>query len=286
LNGHTTIADGKNFDSGSGTGVTTLRGDTTISSPKTFQVGGQSVFYEQVTIGQVNSNGAKTLQLYGDFHQSDDNTPRVSTFTTGTGAITMLGDISVGSGKFFKMDSTGSGEFVTGQGGVSLNGDTTIASAKTFQTGTGASVTINGPTQIAANTGYTFNVGDDVTGFGGIKFHGATTVGAYQDGLSRDFTVYGNVVFANDKDGTVKDFTTANDGSINFNGDLSLNTGKSITFAAAGAGNLVTSNNGHVALNGDTTVAQNKRFDLGTSTSIQCLSDVTTGSATYCLSAR
>jgi len=86
------------------------------------------------------------------------------TFTTGTGAVAINGDITIaatkgitktaGAGNFDF--SLGSGTFKTSYGANTLSGDTTIAGTKTFTTGTGA-VTIKG--NVSVDAGKTVTLG-------------------------------------------------------------------------------------------------------------------------------
>jgi len=73
-----------------------------------------------------------TLTLTCSTLVSLDGTTTVSganTFTTGTGAVTIKGDMSIDAGKDFDM-SAGAGTFATGTGAVSLDGDSTVAAGK------------------------------------------------------------------------------------------------------------------------------------------------------------
>jgi len=98
-----------------------------------------------ITQDTITLVGATAISLDGD-----TSVNAAHTFTTGTGNVTIKGDMSIDADKDFDM-SGGTGTFATGTGNVSLNGDVTIAADKnlamsgtaTFTTGTG-DVTING----------------------------------------------------------------------------------------------------------------------------------------------
>merc|ERR1712187_754652 len=106
----------------------------TIENPATFTVGssagngGASTFYGDVTIG--GSGNTVTTQIYGDFAQGGTG----STFSTGDGAISLNGDVTIAAEKDFEMTLGGGtpGTFATAEGAVALNGDVTIANSKTL----------------------------------------------------------------------------------------------------------------------------------------------------------
>ena len=79
-----------------------------------------------------------------------------STFTSGSGAIALNGDVTIASGKDILMQ--GASTFTSGSGDVTLAGDVTIDSDKTFTTGTGA---------VALNGDVTFASGGDIYVKGG-----------------------------------------------------------------------------------------------------------------------
>jgi len=77
-----------------------------------------------ITQDTITLVGATALTLDGD-----TSVNAAHTFTTGTGNVTIKGDMSIDADKDFDM-SGGTGTFATGTGAVSLNGDVTVASGK------------------------------------------------------------------------------------------------------------------------------------------------------------
>lgn len=311
LNGHVSVASGKNigmtgagtFTSGSGTvqfngnteitgsntfttglGAVSLKGATTVDASTAFTVGtagsgGATTLYGTLTVG--DSTGAAATTLHGSLTQNDVGGTG-STFTTGTGAVTLSGDVEVASGKNLHMVASGTGTFQTGTGAVTLNGDTGVATARTFTTGA-AAVTINGPTTVADNT--LFNFGS--TGAGGtVQMFGPVIIGSGTTNThSRTLTLYGNLVQNDDLDGTGSTISTGT-GQVTINGDTSVAINKDFLMDNTGTGQFRTGT-GTVGLNGDTTVASSKTLTVATYTNaIQC--DQASGSVgdTFCKATR
>jgi len=166
LNGHTTVANNKDLHmtstgSGtfqSGTGTVALHGNVNIAGAKTFtsgtgQVslagavqiadntplsvgspgqGGITQMFGTVEIGG-NTLGTSTgLDVYGNVRFLDDISGAPRTFSTGTGAVALNGDVTVATDKNLHMTDTGTGTFKTGTGPISLNGDVTVKAASDF----------------------------------------------------------------------------------------------------------------------------------------------------------
>lgn len=282
LSGDTSISGSKTFSSG--TGAVSLNGATTIASSKAFTVGtsgsgGTTTLYGNVVIGAV-ANGV-TLTVNGNFAQADSTSS--STFSTGTGAISLNGDVSIAQNKNLAMSSTGTGTFTTGTGTVTLSGNVLISGSNTFTTGTGA-VSILGSTTIADSKPFT--VGSSGAG-GQVNLYGAVLIGANDNSASTSLTVYGNVAFNDDASGTAKTFSTGS-GTISLNGDVAVAFNKNLAMSSAGSGTFTTGT-GSISLNGDTTVKSGKSFYLATSSStmaINCVSANSAAGSSYCLADR
>mmetsp|Transcript_105696 Transcript_105696/g.252116 ORF Transcript_105696/g.252116 Transcript_105696/m.252116 type:complete len:704 (+) Transcript_105696:55-2166(+) len=294
LNGHVTVASGKNLvmtatgagQFTTGTGVVTLNGDTTVAGSGTFTSGlgavtlkgavtvdpsiaftvgsagsgGATTLYGNVVIG--DSSGAASCTVNGNIVQADVGATQ-TTITSGTGAVTLNGDVTVATGKNLHMTATGAGTFQTGTGAVSLNGNVQVGGSSTFNTGTGA-VNLNGPTVVADNQ--PFSVGSYGNG-GVVQLFGATTVGSNAaNGASSSLTVYGDVSFNNDQDGTAKTFSTAT-GQITFNGDVAIAANMDLIMANTGTGQFQTGT-GTVTLSGNTNVVTGATFTVDDFTNI------------------
>jgi len=174
---------------------------------------------ETVTVIVAPSVAEQRLTLGGAVVISGANT-----FTTGTGAVSLNGDVTVAAGKDIGM--SGAATFTTGTGAISLNGDVTVAANKdigmsgtaTFTTGTGA-IALNGDVTVAANMDIGMSgTATFTTGTGAISLNGDVTVAADMDiGMSGTGT-----------------FTTGT-GAIALNGDVTVAAGMDISLAA-GAG--------------------------------------------------
>eukprot|EP00933_Yihiella_yeosuensis_P048864 TRINITY_DN4529_c0_g1_i1.p1 TRINITY_DN4529_c0_g1~~TRINITY_DN4529_c0_g1_i1.p1 ORF type:complete len:722 (+),score=123.64 TRINITY_DN4529_c0_g1_i1:138-2303(+) len=314
LNGDVTVATGKNLhmvSTGSGTfqtgtGTVTLYGSTTISGTNTFTTGsgaialngnvaiansktltvgsagngGATTLFGNVVVGNTATGNGASLTVNGALTQADV-TGAVSAFTTGTGAVSLNGDVTVASGKNLHMDSAGAGTFQTAQGQATFYGSTVVSGSNTFSTGSGA-VSLNGATAVAA--GKSFTVADP-SNHGAVQLFGDVTVGGSTgSGTSSSLTVYGNVVFNNDNDGTVKTFTTAQ-GAITLKGDVSIDANKNLIMASSGTG-AFTTGTGDVTLNGNTEVEQSKWFKIGGGNALNCASNNANPASTYCMANR
>jgi hypothetical protein len=83
-----------------------------------------------------------TIKLVGDTAITLDGDTALDgthTFTTGTGNVTVKGDMSIDAGKDFDM-SAGAGTFATGTGAVSLAGNVGLATTKSYTSGTASAI--------------------------------------------------------------------------------------------------------------------------------------------------
>mmetsp|Transcript_96826 Transcript_96826/g.172285 ORF Transcript_96826/g.172285 Transcript_96826/m.172285 type:complete len:722 (-) Transcript_96826:130-2295(-) len=316
LNGHTTIASGKNLEltssgagqlttgtgaitlngavtiSGSnslttGTGAIALNGDTAVAASKTLTVGtagsgGATTLYGNTVIGATAAGGAATLTVNGNMAQGDVTGDAVSTLSTGGGAVSLNGDVTVAQHKNLYMVQTGTGAFRTGTGAISLNGNTEVTGSNTFTSGTGA-VTLQGSVALADNVPFT--VGSVGNG-GGAQFFGTVIIGGSSGtGMSTSLTVHGDVAFNNDNDGTPKTFSTGT-GAIALNGDVSIAANKDLLMANSGNGQFRTGT-GNVNLNGDVTVESSKSLTIAQYTNqIVCTHSSSEVANTYCMASR
>ncbi|CAE7215742.1 unnamed protein product [Symbiodinium natans] len=283
LNGATTVTGSNTFTSG--LGAVSLKGAVTVDASTAFTVGtagsgGTTTLYGDVIIG--NSAGAASCTVNGNIVQADVGAT-ATTITSGTGAINLNGDVTVASNKNLHMTATGSGSFQTGTGSVTFNGNTQVAGGSTFSTGGTDQVTFNGPVQIADSQ--PFSVGSAGNG-GVVQLFGATTVGSTAvNGASSSLTVYGDVTFNNDQDGTLKTFATAG-GQITLNGDVGVAAAKNFIMANTGTGQFQ-SGTGTVKLYGDTSVETGKTFTVVDYTNvINCNHAAADAGSTFCKASR
>lgn len=136
LNGDVTISGSKTFHTG--TGSVSLNGATTVAGDMPFSVGapgtgGDSQFFGNVYIGGSSGATSKLLDVYGNVVFRDDVDGTTKTFNNRqTGQTSYYGNVFIAAGKNFEMDSPGGGLFMTGTGAVSLRGDVTITDTHTF----------------------------------------------------------------------------------------------------------------------------------------------------------
>jgi hypothetical protein len=260
INGDITIAGAKTFTTG--TGAVTLSGDVTVADAKTFQVGattalgGISTFYGHVVIGDTTTTKTRDLTLNGDFLQQDDASTPMSTFTTGTGAITLKGSVAQDAGKNYIQNSGGAGTFSTGTGAITLNGPVTQTSTNTFTTGTGA-VTLSGDTTISASKKLTVGT----AGSGGVStLYGNVIVGGSAGSQDADLTLYGH--FAQTASPSQAPTFTTGTGKITLNGDVSVATNKDLIMENTGNGVFQTGT-GAITLNGDASISGSHKLTVG-----------------------
>jgi len=127
---------------GNGTGIAISANGTYVGAYLDLRRGGSSQFSIDPTNGVVTG---LQVQLSGNFSQTG-----ATTFSTGTGAVTLNGPVTV----------SGTNTFATGTGNISLNGSIVTnviqTGAVNFSTGTGT-VTLNGNTSVVS--GKTVSVG-------------------------------------------------------------------------------------------------------------------------------
>lgn len=165
--------------------------------------------------------------------------PGVGNFTSGTGAVSLPGHVTVSANKNLHMAS-GDGSFVTGAADGYFNGDVAVAADKNiimnpngngkFESGNGT-VTIAGNLSLAMENDRTFT-----SGSGAVILNGSTTV-----------------------DGD-KTFGTGS-GAVTLSGDVTVVTEKDLKMAT-GTG-AFQSGSGSVTLNGPTAVTGTKVFTVG-----------------------
>jgi hypothetical protein len=138
FNGNTQIANSKTFTTGAGANVV-LNGPTTVGDTYPFSVGatagngGTSHFHGATTVGDSTLGTSASFTVYGDVTFADDTDGTTKEFTTGTGQITLSGNVDVSAGKsLIMLTSGGGGQFQTGTGAVSINGPVTVASGNSF----------------------------------------------------------------------------------------------------------------------------------------------------------
>mmetsp|Transcript_128087 Transcript_128087/g.370758 ORF Transcript_128087/g.370758 Transcript_128087/m.370758 type:complete len:710 (+) Transcript_128087:171-2300(+) len=262
LNGATTISGTNTFTTG--TGAIALQGDTTISDGKALNVGstsasgGTATFNGPVVVGDSSSGATTSFTMYGNFAQNDGGVGAGTTFSTGTGTISANGDVLVASGKDLTMVHTGGGTFTSGMGNVNFYGSVIINGANTFTSGTGVN-TFNGLTKVV--NGANFHVGD-ASSQGSSSLMGPVTVGDSTAGLSSSLLVYGDVTFRDDTTPTAKSFTSDLSGSFTINTDVAIGQHKDLLMDTGGTGAFSTGT-GTVTLSGNTIVADGASFTMG-----------------------
>ncbi len=226
------------------------------------------------------------------------------TFTTGTGNVTVKGDLSIDAGKDFDM-SAGAGTFATGTGNVTLGGNVTISGSKTLDTGTGLT-TIKGTLECEGNRI------DDAGGAATISFDGSgnTTIngnlavsGTFEiadASVTGDFDIQGEDLQAttgtlnisksgsmttikgtlNTDEAVTMDTTLVVAGNVEFNANTQLGNQKTdtVTLKADVAGDGTTNadfdlsassgafltTTGTVTIGGNCTISGSKTFTTGT----------------------
>jgi len=269
LNGDTTVHALRTFTTGQA--AVTLRGDTTVSASKTFTVGaagsgGASTLYGTLTVGGTGTNQARTVTVNGIIQQADDADGTASTFTTGTGAVTLNGHVAVASGKNLAMTSSGNGAFTSGAGDVRLYGATTVEGSKSFTSGTG-SVTLKGVTTIdTGGTGTILNVGTAGVA-SDTMLYGNVQIGASDQQQSTKLLLYGDFEQLDDHktDEPKNTFKTAT-GQITLNGNVAIDTGKNLVMNGASeftTGTAAVTINGAATFNENVVITNPKTFTFG-----------------------
>jgi len=257
LSGNAVVSGTKTFATGAGT--MSIKGATTVADSTTFTVGsagngGATTMYGNVRIGNSGSGQAATMTTYGDFTQTDSGGDKK--FKTGTGVISINGDINVRSGKNLKMITWGNGVFQTGTGPVRFYGDVEVKTTKTFTSGTGA-VKLKGATTVAQNTAFTVGV----AGSGGTStFYGDVVVGGSSNGQAASVTMYGD--FAQNDAGSARTFTTGA-GTISLKGSTTVAADKNLHMDSSGSGTFQTGT-GDGTFFGNTVISGSNTFETGT----------------------
>jgi hypothetical protein len=246
LNGATTVSGSNTFTSG--TGAVTLNGATTVADDTNFAVGSSSSttgsvdIFTDVTIG--TSSLARALTLNGNFGQA--TTPTAFTFTTGNGQITLNGHVKQDDNKNFVQGSSpgsGTGTFQTGTGGATFNGNIVQSGTNTFATGSGTN-TLGGDVTISSPK--TLTVAGGVTDLQAVTVQGDLTL----SGPTSSFSMTPGT-------GTFSTSTSPATNAVQFNGDVTLASGKDITMAGA---STFTTGTGTVTLAGPTNLGSPSTF--------------------------
>lgn len=230
-------------------GTTFVAGEVLISSGTDgTMTKAQAWTYGTGANGGLTQTGTGATAFTGNIGQTG-----VTTFSTGTGVVSLNGDTTHASAKHLTSAggaanfnwSASSGTFSTGTGAIALNGDSTVASAKhitaaggasnfnwsassgTFSTGTGA-VALNGDTTVAS--------AKSITSSGGAaNFNWSASSGTFSTGTGV-VTVGGGTNAVNI--GTVANFGTITLGHatgsnlITLNGGVIVGSGKTLTLGA------------------------------------------------------
>lgn len=252
-----------------GTGALTLAatalsisGDVTIAAGKTLTVGsagsgGAVRLYGATTIGDSANGAGSSLTLHGAMSQQDTKdgggSAVVSAFTTGTGTVSLKGNVAIGSGKTLTVGASGASSATTIYGDVTIGntgsgGDKTLTlygsyaqskaytTAQTWTANADITVSIDGNVNIGtASTARAVQIG--ATGVTGstLAVHAATTIGATDaSGNMKSLTVNGN--FAQSQaSGQASTFSTGT-GAVALNGDTNIADSKNFHVGSAGAG--------------------------------------------------
>jgi fibronectin-binding autotransporter adhesin len=136
-----------------------ITGSTNVAS--TINLATSTANTQIVNIGSTgNTNNAVTINsgaTGGIALNGNTTVGGSSTFSTGSGLVSLNGDTTMANGKNFTQN--GGGTFSTGSGNVSLNGSTTVASGKTFTvtdsaTALGGNLDVNGSAALKAGADF------------------------------------------------------------------------------------------------------------------------------------
>lgn len=262
LNGDTVISGSKSFTTG--TGSVSLQGATTVSDNTAFTVGsaaagGTSTLHGDVVIGATGTGNSVVTTIYGDITQTGESSNPGATgaqFTTGTGAVTLNGDVTVAQDKDLHMTHPGTGTFQTGSGQITFNGNGIFPSTQTFETGSGT-VTIRGDTTISNPA--TFTVGGAGSA-GATTLYGNVQVGGSGNGEGVSTQIYGPFSQTDDPGAAAATFSTGT-GAVSINGATTVAADKDVVMDT-GTGSFQTAQ-GQVHLNGDVIIANAKTFSTG-----------------------
>jgi len=275
LNGNTEVTNANTFTTG--TGAVSIQGDTTVSDSKTVTVGasagaGGAITLNGATTVAVSSGTALTVA--GDFSQTG-----ATTFSTGTGQISLNGDVGIAAGKDLAM-ANGAGTVTTGTGTVTVNGNIDQLGATTFSTGTGA-VVFNGATAVAEGKSFSVGTNSLTAADTPTQLFGTVTIG--HTNVGRSLTVKGNVEFTQSSDNGAPTFSTGV-GAITINGDVGMAADKNLIMATSGTGGLTTGT-GNVNLNGYVAMGHGAAFSLN-GVAVQCDQNSGTLSSQICSGTR
>jgi len=220
LGGNVAISGSKTF--GTGTGKTTINGDIDLAASSDMVViAGDSKVDFGVGTGIFRSTtGANTLM-------GDVTITGAKKLTTGTGAVSLDGPVSIGTGIDVTADGAGcdldyvlsDGFFKSPTGTNTLGGNVVISGSKTLTTGTGKTI-INGDIDLAASSDLVVVAGDSKVDFG---------VGT---GIFRS-TTGTNTLMGDTSIAGAKTFSTGT-GAVSLDGEISIGTGISMTADGAG----------------------------------------------------
>ena len=249
------IGGGYDFTFGSGDGKMDLSAGTGVfkSTKGTNTLGGDVVIVDDKTF----TTGTGAIALNGDITVASGKDITMSgagTLTSGTGAVTLAGPttianlaaITAGSGSAAYNLVASTGAFTTSTGTNTLSGNVVISGSKTFTSGTGA-VALNGPTTIA-------NLAAITAGSGSAAYDLSASTGAFKTPQGA-VTINGATTFAANKGIAM----TAGTGAM----DFSLGTGVFKTTTGA-----VTVGPADVTVSGNASFSKNVAYSLNATTSI------------------
>jgi hypothetical protein len=228
--------------------------------------GSQTADGDFVITGTVDLQGNITASAGNpDFDWSGSS----GAFSTGTGAVTIAGDLTHSGNVSFDYSGS-SGTFKTSTGTNTLNGNVVIAGSKTLATGTGT-VTVNGATTFSANINVGCAAGTTAVDFSAGTGTFKTTTGAHT--LAGDVTISGS-----------KTLTTGT-GNVSIKGATIWDAGLDLSFAGAGDGTvdfstqtgIFKTTTGAHTIGGDVTVAANKYLSFTAGTGYVQINGATSG---------
>lgn len=174
--------------------------------------------------------------------------------TTHLHTLKVVEHATVEGGNFDMTASTGT--FQTGTGSITLKGDVSIDASKTLSTGTGAAVNLNGDTTVASGRSLTVGASGSATP---TNLYGPLNLGA-SGGTGSPLTMYGSFT-QNDDGGGSSTFATAT-GGHSLNGDIDIAANKYLHLNTGGTGTFRTGT-GAISMNGDVAVASTKSVTAG-----------------------
>ena len=220
VNGTTTTLDVEtlsvedaNITIGTGANATVGSGITVGDDSKHLisYAGADTACLKNVTATSITTNTNGSLTVHGS-----------GSFSSGTGAVTLGGDVTIASGKDINM--SGASTFKSGTGDVTLNGDVTIDSGKdinmsgtsTFTSGTG-DVTLKGNVTIDSGKSLTMGTGN-ITTTGTIS--ATTFTGSFSGDITTSNVTLNNTSTNYIQVGELPTNGSASDGYINAEGNV------------------------------------------------------------------